>query len=244
MRKEIAIQIAELQQIHTGLTAVKDSGSEIIVSGPLPFEASTDGFRAITECFEIDLIIAINYPECLPSVRETGGKIDADYHHLNSDRTLCLAIPIEARRVFLEQPTLLGFINKLVVPYFYGYCHWKINGNHPFDESEHGVEGIVYYYLERLDLHNEITVLAVISFLVEYGYRGHHACPCGSGLVVRKCHGTILRDLHRIHSKQSLMHEFLSIAALCLDKNKNGQVTFPTPLLDQVYRILNSDLFR
>jgi len=239
MRKELVTEIAELQQVHNELTKVAAAGNETVLSGPLSFEASADGYSPITECFEIDLSIPDIYPKHLPRVRETGGKIDSDYDHVYKDGTLCLAVPIEERRVFLEQPSLLGFVNKLVIPYLFGYCHWKIYGAHPFEESEHGTEGIVRHYLDTLGLADEVAALTVVSFLYEHGYRGHHPCPCGSGEKLRKCHGNALRHLHEQHTDLTLKNDFLSVLDVCMPKIKSGKLEIPKPLSLQVLRLLH-----
>jgi len=238
---ELAVQIAELQSFHKGLKKIEEKKREIVLSGPLPFEATADGHSTLTECFEIELIIPNGYPKILPRVRETGGKIDSDYGHLNQDRTLCLEVPIEERRLFLEQPSLLGFVNKLVIPYFYGYCHWKKCGKHPFGEQKHGGEGIIQYYIDRLNLSDEATALAFVCFLYEYGYRGHLDCPCGSGLRVRKCHGPTLLDLHQHHTPFTLRHDLYYVRDHCARKNGDGQSLLPDKLTEQIVRIVNKD---
>ena len=238
MRQELACQIAELQQVHKGLTAINEAENDTVLSGPLSFEASVDGYTPIIECFEIELIIPDGYPNVLPRVRETDGKIGSAYDHIYQDGTLCLAVPIEERRVFLDQPSLLGFVNRLVIPYLFGYCHWKAHGIHPFDESEHGAEGIVRHYLGALQLIDERVALAVISFLYEHGYRGHHPCPCGSGEKVRKCHGKALRALHEQHTDLTLKNDFLSALDVCFHKMKSEDLQIPEPLARQVLRLL------
>lgn len=175
----------------------------------------------------------------LPRVKETAGRIERTYAHIYQDGAFCLAIPIEERRTFFEQPSLLGFVNRLVIPYLYGYCYWKQYGRYPFDEQEHGAEGIVQHYIDTLHLANELAVFAVVCFLFEHGYRGHHSCPCGSGLRVRKCHGPVLRDLHQHHTRQTLMHDFESVFGVCFKKFEAGQLSFPKSLTTQILRILD-----
>ena len=150
MTVDLADQITELQQVHNGLIEIEQTENETILAGSLPFEASVDGHSPITATFDIELIVPDDYPQRLPRVREKGGRIDSDYEHVYDDETLCLAVPIEERRLFWEQPTLLGFVNKLVIPYFFGYCHWKTHGEHPFEEQVHGVEGIMKHYVDKL----------------------------------------------------------------------------------------------
>ena len=238
MNNDLAVQIAELQQIHSGLVEVSADGNGTILKGTLRFEASTDRFDPITECFEIEIVIPETYPENLPRVCEVGGKMDVNYSHVYENGMLCLAVPIEERRVFLEQPSLLGFVNKLVIPYFYGYCYWKTHGVHPFDESEHGPQGIVRHYMDVLGLTDELSVLAVIAFLYEFGYRGHHPCPCRSSKKVRKCHGETLRQLHEQHTQYTLEIDFFSALHACSSTIKPNGTKVPMLLRRQVSRLV------
>ena len=240
----IDAQIAELKQIHKGLIETTADKDEIILAGPLPFEASADGCGSITENFEIELAIAAAYPKFLPRVREIGGRIESTYDHVYQDGTLCLAVPIEERRLFLEQPTLLGFVNRLVIPYIFGYSYWKIHGRHPFDEHDHGAEGIMRHYRDSLHLESDISVLAVLSYLIEYGYRGHHPCPCSSREKVRKCHGKALRDLHEQHTSITLRNDFVAALNHCLSKAKAGEFQLPEILKKQVIRIFDKSIIQ
>lgn len=183
--------------------------------GGLALEASTDGGPTIADTFEVRIGIPNAYPEILPVVRETGGKVDRSWGHVNPDGTLCLGVPIEVRRIFSEQPSLLGFVNRLVIPYLYSYGHWRDHGRHPFGEAEHGDAGIVRYYVDALDLRNEVSVLAVLSYLLRYGYRGHLPCPCGSGVRTRRCHADALRQLSEHHTGRTLRIEFEAVLRFC-----------------------------
>lgn len=238
MTEEIRRQIVELTEVHAGLSNLTELDHETVLSGTLPFEASADGFETITDSFEIELSIPHAFPDILPRVKETAARIERSYPHINRDGMLCLAVPVEQRRILLEQPSLLGFVNRLVIPYLYGYCYWKQHGKHPFAEQAHGEEGIVQHYIDTLHLADELAVLAVVCFLYEHGYRGHHSCPCGSGLKVRKCHGPALRSLHQHHTPQTLRHDFTSVFEVCFGKFQADQLSFPTPLRNQILRIL------
>lgn len=237
MSNDLAMQIAELQQAYSGLTEVSADGNGTVLKGPLRVEASADGFDSITECFEIEMVIPELYPEELPRVREIGGKMDANYSHVYESGKLCLAVPIEERRLFLEQPSLLGFVDKLVIPYFFGYCHWKMHGVHPFGESEHGSQGIVRHYMDVLGLTNEISVLAMIAFLYEYGYQGRHPCPCGSRKRVRKCHGEVLRRLYKLHTQDTLMTDYCAALAVCMPAIESNDTKVPMSLRRQISRL-------
>ena len=238
MKQDLREQIAELNTVHKRLTHVVEQDGETLLSGVLDFEASAEGLETIADSFAVELTIPRAFPEKLPLVKETGARIEADYEHLNPDGTLCLAVPIEQRRVFFEQPSLLGYVDRLLVPYLYGYCFWSKHGHHPFDEAAHGCEGIVHHYIETLNLQDSIAALAVICFLFEYGYRGHHNCPCGSGRRVRMCHGLALRTLHDHHTPDTLQYDFLAILNSCLGEFDKGQLSLPRALQNQLVRLM------
>ena len=240
MREDLREQLAELTGVYTGLRRVVDGDVHILVSGSLRFEASADGLETIAESFDIELSVPHAFPDSSPQAKEIGGRIGADYDHLNPDGTLCLAVPIEQRRLFLEQPTLLGFVNLLLVPYLYGFSFWTKHGYHPFGEAPHGAEGILDHYVETLGLEGPVCALAVISFLFEHGYRGHHDCPCGSGRRVRVCHGSVLRALHEQHTPETLRGDFSSIFGICFVRFQEGQLSFPPSLRNRLLRLLRS----
>lgn len=236
--EDLRKQIVELTGVHKGLTDVVERHAETLLSGTLVFEASADGLETITASFDIELTIPHVFPDRLPRAKEVGGRIETDYEHLNPDRSLCLAIAVEQRRVFLEQPTLLGFVDRLLVPYLYGYCFWEKHGCHPFDEAAHGNEGILRHYVDTLGLRGPLEALAFICFLFEHGYRGHHDCPCGSTRKVRACHGPVLRALHEHHTPETVRGDFLAILGICFSKFKEGQISFSSPQRNRLTRLL------
>ena len=238
MREELRKQITELTSVHKGLRHVIDDDVHTLLSGALNFEASANGLETISDSFDIELSVPHAFPDSSPQAREIGGRIGADYEHLNPDDTLCLAVPIEQRRLFLEQPTLLGFVNRLLVPYLYGYSFWKKHGYHPFGEAAHGSEGILRHYVDTLSLRGSLQALAVICFLFEHGYRGHHDCPCGSGRIVRACHGPVLRAIHQHHTPETLRGDFLAIFGSCFAEFEKGQLSFSGPLRNRLIRLL------
>ena len=186
---DINDQIEELQKKYVKLKNLQKLKNKIILSGILEFTASAEKCEPMTGVFEIEIIIPGNYPRSLPKVKETGGKISKSYPHIyEGDETLCSAFPLEEYLIFREQPSLLGFVEKLVVPYFFSYLYWEKYGKFPFGERKHDVKGVMDCYLEILRLPNELSVLKCLDHILRRGYSGKHECPCGSGVKIHKCH--------------------------------------------------------
>ena len=230
-------QIEELLSVQVGL---KVAGTDIdakVLAGNLGFEAKSTELNPITEYFEIVIRIPNTYPVDLPEVYEVGGVIDDSYGHLFVDGRSCLGAPVDLRRIFDRKPTLLGFVNNIVIPYFYGYCHWKSCGRHPFGELAHEGEGIVQYYCEQLSLKDKVSALSVLCFLSLHGYRGHHICPCGSGLKVRHCHSRELFDLVQHHTPQTLRTEWYFALRYCEKQSAEGKLQFTDKLRREIQLI-------
>ena len=238
MKKDMADQIAELQAVHSSLTGIEEREDETAIFGALSFEASYDGLATIADSFEIELLVPKRYPGRLPRVWEMGARIAGDYEHVYPDGRLCLAVPVEERRIFDRHPSLLGFVNELVVPYLYGYCHWRKHDEHPFGEQKHGGEGVAQYYVETLGLKDDSVVLAIVAWLFEHGYRGHHACPCGSGKIVRKCHGAELRELFEHHTPETLRNDFAAVLTHCTTALGPEIFSSAPALMKRVHRLL------
>jgi len=236
VREDVESEIADLRQEYQGLTTVRERKIGVVVSGTLPFEASTDGHETITDVFEIDLVVPETYPEGVPWVLETSGRISDAYEHVYTNGKLCLAVPTEERLIFRQEPCLRGFVTKLLIPYCYGYCYWERHGVHPFGEREHGGAGIARFYIDWLGLPGEVQALEVALHLVQHGYRGHHDCPCGSGAKLRDCHGPAVLELHRNHTVASAQYDFAEILRHCLKKVDDGELVLSAELKRRLLR--------
>ena len=238
MRADLEAEIQELSREYEGLARLRDGEDGLVVSGPLPFVASSDSHEAIADAFEIDLFVPAAYPRALPWVLETSGRIRSDYEHVYTNGMLCLAVPIEERLIFERDPCLRGFVTNLVVPFCYGYCYWERHDVHPFGEREHGGAGIARFYMDRFGLTGEVQALEVVLHLFQHGYRGHHDCPCGSRRKLRDCHRTSMRELDGHHTADSARRDFLAILAHCLGRADQGELEFPGQLRRRVVRQL------
>ena len=227
---DLSDEIDELREIHKDLKNIEQREHETVLGGLLAFEASANGLETMSDCFEVELRVPQGYPQRLPVVLEKVGRIRMDYDHVNSGGTLCLGTPVEERRIFLQQPTLLGFVNNLVVPFPYGYCYWNKHGEHPFGEQKHGAEGILQHYVDVLGLDSKDVAASVVCYLYEHGYRGHRPCPCGSCRVVRECHGTVLRDLLQLHTPETLRQELDAALCYCVDRKNAGELSVELPI--------------
>jgi hypothetical protein len=201
-------QITDLQAVYCGLQ-VEKSEETIRIHGPLAFKAQYGDLEQIEDAFEIAIFVPKDYPKHLPTVRETTNRIKPGFGHLHPGGTLCLAVPMEERRLFLKEPNLLGFVKNLVIPYFYSYVYWELHGVFPYGEAAHGKDGIQQYYENIFNSQNTNALKLGLFNIYKKGYRGHLPCPCGSGKAIRCCHKEEVLDLTQPEKRDVLAQDIL-----------------------------------
>ena len=135
--------------------------------------------------------VEIDLTQSPPFVKETGGKISTDYPHRYPNGGLCLEVTANIMKTCIESERfdLEVWFNSFLIPYFFSYEYFKYYHCFPFGERSHDMRGILEYYSEIFHLND---VQKAREFVIQVSrmkcYRGHHMCPCGSGLRIRNCH--------------------------------------------------------
>lgn len=199
----------DVRQVFQGLGLYDGEKEDCVITGVLSFTSNLESGE-ITDSYEVRIHVTRDYPQEMPTVLEIGGRIPKEFHR-NSDGSLCLASRVQARLTFETEKTLLGFIRNLIVPFLYSYSYFERFGTMPFGELKHGGEGLLEDYMVRFKIRSPRTTMLLVAILAEKSYRGHHACPCQNGEILRRCHGTILRALSSIQRPQEFLHDLLDM---------------------------------
>lgn len=211
MHKENNSKLVRAQALHVtskyeGLEFVEEDNGSFLLKGVLAFEGEYEGL-VVADAFDIEMLIPSNYPKALPVVRETGYRIPRQFHINLDDNTLCLAAPLAVKIQFSLDKTLLGFIENLIIPFFFNYIQFQKSGILPFGELSHGAEGVLEFYKDYFDCNNSETVLKLLRILIMQDYRGFSKCPCNSGRNLRNCHGRQLIKCMNLQTPQEFANE-------------------------------------
>ena len=222
MDKQTVIQVhfKDLQKIHPDFE-INVKGKEFFsIQGSINFSVEYNEI-SIADGFRIKILIPENYPDKPPSVQEINGRIPGTFH-TNGDGTLCLGPPLEVGLVFAEEPNLVAFVTKLVIPYLFSFCYWEKFGEMPFGEYSHGGKGILEHYKKLLNISDEIVIFDFLRILAKNNYKGHHACPCGSGNKLRHCHGRIIMEIINIQNQENFIFDIIN--SLSYIKNTGKEI--------------------
>lgn len=144
----------------------------------------------IVDSYKLEIFVPSNFPQAIPVVTETGGKIRRDGNfHVNPDGSLCLGSPLRLLRKVHSSPSLTGFVDQCLIPYLYAVSYKLMHGgNFLFGELAHGEQGIVDDYSVMLGLNERHQVIQAIRLLgIKKRIANKNPCPCGCGKKLGRC---------------------------------------------------------
>ena len=175
------------------MLSVRENGSIAIVEGVLQLNENGICVEAFLVRIEI-----MNLPGGdFPKVYEMGGRIPRkEEYHVNGDGSLCLGVPEQLWMDMKGRFDLLAFIEGPLRSFLLSAREKQRTGKWPHKERAHGEAGIREFYGEWFGTSDPGHVLGIIDVLTSKTIKGHWACPCGSGMPIRKCHQTVLMEMH------------------------------------------------
>lgn len=129
-----------------------------------------------------------DYPQSMPWVFESGDRIPKtlDRHVFTGSGVACLIVPEEWQAA--DDRSFHAFMAGPVRDYFLGQLIYDEKGSFPHGERDHGTEGLIESYSEMIGIENEeIAVRRWLRCLTKRQLKGHFDCPCGSGIRLRDC---------------------------------------------------------
>ena len=197
-------ETSDVQCMHPALELLTVSDT-VLLRGKIGFDMGA-GSKRISDAYQIMMRFPEDYPESPPVTYETGGAIPPSFEHRFPDGSFCLGAPAEVRSRFLEHKSLLRFINEQVIPFLYSCSYWREHGEMPFGELRHGEVGLLQYYMEFFGV-DIPAAMAILKLLADSIDAPLMKCPCGSGAILRKCHGSRVNQLRTALSPRQYERE-------------------------------------
>jgi hypothetical protein len=148
--------------------------------------------------YSISIVLAPEFPDRLPIVRETGGRIPwHEDRHVERDGRACVMIEEDRWRCFPAGSSILDFIGVPVANFFLSQSYFEEHGEWPLGEWEHGVDGIFQYYRWLIGTESNPTVFRFLYVISCRELKPHFDCPCGSGKKIKRCCHAMILELRR-----------------------------------------------
>ena len=173
---------------YPGLRLTPASSGYVTLAGALAFDAESSGKERIDDEYQLEISVPKGFPVCIPSVRETEGRIPSSFHKLD-DGALCLGSPTRLRLMLIESPSIICFVERCVIPYLYGYSYFEKHGTLHFGQLDHGEPGIrqdfaSLFGIDRSDIVPQFVRLTSMKKRIA----NKQICPCGSQRRLGRCH--------------------------------------------------------
>lgn len=191
---------------YPGISIAPSRGAEIILRGEFSFSVLSEDGAELHQSYELEIRVPRGFPEDLPRVTETGGKIPRDLdHHVFPDGTLCLGSPLRLLKLVITRPDLVGWTRNCLVPYLHAMSHKLAHGgSFLFGELGHDRQGIIDDYMELLGLKERDQVIRTLELLGMKRREANKAvCPCGCRRRLGRCSfSAVLGRLRGIATRQ------------------------------------------
>lgn len=149
--------------------------------------------------YGIELELPSNYPHALPIAWETEGRIPREIdRHTFPNGSLCLGPPLALWLALDGDFSIERVIDVPVRNFLVGNSLVEEGQPWPYDDYAHGAAGIIQHLSEVLGTTDAMMLCKLLVDLMQGRVRGHWTCPCGSGLIIRKCHRDAIERLRRV----------------------------------------------
>jgi len=192
--ENISVQFAELNIVQP-LLELEMLDDCAVISGLYCIRSLHEG-EEFSDTFEIHTIIYPDFPETLPIIKETGGKVRRlGFEHIYPDRVLCPEVDTRMKMDLDQSRSIIDYFEKFITPYFFSYLYYCKYRKFPLGERAHGSEGILGLYCEIFDVKETSVAKTLLQYVCGSAIKGHHTCPCMSGKRYRDCHRSKVAEL-------------------------------------------------
>ncbi len=173
---------------YRGMAILPIAAGYVTFAGLFEFSASVPGGQKVTDAYQWRIELP-QYPERLPRVFETGGRIPRNMdEHTFSDGMLCLGSELRLRLAIGPRFNLLTFAERCVVPYLYAVSRRVSEGRFVLGELAHGTQGLFVDYQDIFAVTTDRAVIDVLRALcTKPTSADRHPCPCGCGKRLAQC---------------------------------------------------------
>ena len=222
-------EVDEFLARYPAFAIVPGTPDQLHVAGRLQQPAAGPDGAIVNLDYELEVRIHGSFPHSIPSVRETSGRIPRHFHTL-VDGSACLGAELRLRSIARKRPTLRGFFEAAVLPYFYGHAYWLLNGRMPFGELPHGDAGVIedlQALLHAADVSELHRLLVALSLRRRVANK--RPCPCGSGVRLGRCHAARINGRRKLGPRSAFRAELLRLGHVAARRGmKSGQAGAPS----------------
>lgn len=204
--------ISELLDKYHRLALAPSTEEYIVIKGKISLNHTYKNANPIEDTYELLIKVPSNFPKSIPVILETGNKIPKlNDNHVNPDGTLCLGTPLKLQLFLVKYPSLVDFVERVLIPHLYAVSNKLNGGEFIFGELAHGSAGELSDYEDILGVKGVVAVKNALNSLKSYKKRiaNKKVCPCGCGRRLGKCMVHFKLNSTRLGTSKIIFSEIL-----------------------------------
>jgi hypothetical protein len=196
---------------YPGLRIAPSAGEELKLAGELRFRVTGPEGVTIEDSYEVELRVPADFPPRTPTAQETGGRIGPAYHKREGG-LLCLGAPTELRIRLVTSPTLLAFVERVLIPYLFGHSYYTVHGKMPFGELEHGTAGLLQHFAGLFGVADRAAARGFVrAASLRRRVANKMPCPCGSRRRLGRCHNRRVNRVRALLGRAWFVQELVAL---------------------------------
>lgn len=180
-----------------------DSGDKPVVEGQ--WDVTFNG--EVFESYDIKIVFGDDYPNSLPQVFETSAKIrrHEDMHLNPPSWNACLFVSHQRWEIWPVDESFKKFLTIPVHNFFLGQAFYAAHGHWPDNrERGHGNKGIIEYYREKFQTEDVNLIFKLLLEAKKPRSDRQKKCYCNGKTPLRKCHGSIVKQIREFQNPDLL----------------------------------------
>lgn len=154
--------------------------------------------------YQVSIELPDDYPDSLPVVRETGGRIPwCEDRHVERNGCACLFLPDDRWNCFPRGAPFSTYLSGPVHNFLLSQTVYAETGKWPFGECAHGNQGVLHYYRGLLGTEDDLSVRRFLHVLAKLDLNRGQNCPCGSQRKMKTCCVRKITDLRSKISRET-----------------------------------------
>lgn len=180
--------VSDFLQAYPRMAIAPIEGGRLVLTGDFDFAAEFK-LRSLVDSYALRILVPTTFPKQVPTVFEIAGRIPKNgNHHVFEDQSLCLGSPLRLSLMLQDEPTLMGFASRCLIPYLFSMSCKLKGGGFIFGELAHGAAGLMDDYKSLFGLQDNAQVAAAIACLkLKKRPANKQRCPCGCGNRLGVC---------------------------------------------------------
>lgn len=181
------------------------------------------------QSFKMLITVDKNQSANLPLVKLIGIKRSKRFQHIYNDETCCLGLNYEIKTIWKSENDGKTFCEQIIDPFLINYLDSLDSSVDKINDRPHAITGVLDYFSSKFTDPETSNIEALLCYVYKKVLRkefskGQNLCPCGSGLIIRRCkHSNDIKNfINELLENKWLREAFIKDMEVLINERKQN----------------------